>query len=160
MKIYDENQFTKSKLDERERGDTLGLEAFDITKAPAFKKSKTIKWEKLKKDIEKVISTIESKNIEEYDDGRWFNLKIPTSYGLCTGFITGTIGPSKRAYINFQIKSPYIYKASNDPKRVFLNHSNTLTSSCDITEKQRFGVECKLDEKTNMYSTYIQVEDK
>ena len=68
MKIYDENQFTKSKL-ARERGDTLGLEAFDITKAPAFKKSKTIKWEKLKKDIEKVISTIESKNIEEYDDG-------------------------------------------------------------------------------------------
>ena len=26
MKIYDENQFTKSKLDERERGNTLGLE--------------------------------------------------------------------------------------------------------------------------------------
>lgn len=26
MKIYDENQFTKSKLDERERGDSLGIE--------------------------------------------------------------------------------------------------------------------------------------
>lgn len=79
---------------------------------------------------------------------------------MCTGFVTGSLGPDKRAYINFQIKSPYIYKASDDPKRVFLTHSNTLTSSCDINEKQRFGVECKLNEKTNMYSTHIQVEDK
>ena len=30
MKIYDENQFTKSKLDERERGNSLGLEETNV----------------------------------------------------------------------------------------------------------------------------------
>ncbi len=33
MKIYDENQFTKSKLDEKERGNSLGLESDILDKA-------------------------------------------------------------------------------------------------------------------------------
>ena len=69
-----------------EKCDSLGLEGFD-PKDPIFKKSKTITWERLKNVVNKMLKHVE--NIDN-KDGRYFDLKIPTIYGLCHTFLINT----------------------------------------------------------------------
>ena len=159
MKIYDENQFTKSKLDEREKGDSLGLEGFD-PKDPIFKKSKTITWERLKNVVNKMLKHVE--NIDN-KDGRYFDLKIPTIYGLCHTFLINT-NDDGEIYIVLKIITPWMCKASDDPDDgVARMNKDEIYTYNDATDKLRYSVHStvfKRNENIMRCETIIQIEPR
>ena len=83
MKIYDENQFTKSKLDERERGNSLGLEDSDETIIE-------LTYSDVKSLVMLVLNYAEKheNDMDENTRGalRVKNKKIPTKYGYIKCF--------------------------------------------------------------------------
>ena len=82
MKIYDENQFTKNKLDERERGNSLGLEDSD-------EKIIELSFSDVKSLFMLVLNYAEKHEIDE--DARALKpkskIKIPTKYGYISWFV-------------------------------------------------------------------------
>ena len=104
------------------------------------------------------------KRVENIDnkDGRYFDLKIPTIYGLCHTFLIDTDADGE-IYIVLRIITPWMCKASDDPDSVSRMNKDEIYTYNDATDKLRYSVHStvsKRNENGILYETVIQIEPR
>lgn len=102
------------------------------------------------------------KNIDN-EDGRYFDLKRPTIYGLCHTFIIDTDRDGE-IFIVLRIKTPCMCKASDDPDDGVARLSkDEIYTYNDATDKLRYSVHStvyKRHENGMLCETVIQIEPR
>lgn len=103
-------------------------------------------------------------HVENIDnkDGRYFNLKIPTNYGLCHTFIINTDADGE-TYIVLRIKSPWMCKASDDPSDISKINEDEIYTYNDATDKLRYSVHStviKSQYNSKICESVIQIEPR